>query len=213
MPLPDRSDRVVVSPEPAALVQVAPGVEQGGIGGVDLLQALRDADGDPVDVGGRVPEVRVVAVLLAQQVRDVQHLPPGVWAGVQQLGRPGVVAGAVDDHEAGPSDQPRVARSRVIVVWVGGGIGDHAGDVRALSAQLGRDAAPEVLGRDDLHPGGRAGRASSAAAACGGSQQRRGYPQESNHQDGRSIPLAQQACATYWRDWRLRGERTPRGFR
>jgi len=97
------------------------------------------------DDRGRVPEVGIGSCRDACQGAHIQDLATGHRIRVEQLGRPRVVAGAVDDHVARLREEPRVMRRRVVVVGIGRRAGNDAGDVNAIAADLGGDAAPEVL--------------------------------------------------------------------
>ena len=105
---------------------------------------------DPVDEAGGVPEVRVAALRDADQPAHVENPAVGDRVGGHQLGRPGVVPGAVLDEVAGAGDRPRIGGGGLVVVRVGVGIFDDAGHLDPDGAYLGRDAAPEVFGRDHL---------------------------------------------------------------
>jgi hypothetical protein len=102
------------------------------------------------DGRGVVPLVRVVALLQADDVADVEHDAARDRVCVEQLGRPAVVADPVHDHDLRAGQRARVARGRLVVVRVGVRVDDQARHRHLRARQLLRDAAPEVLGRDDL---------------------------------------------------------------
>src|SRR5256885_12246434 len=95
--------------------------------------------------------MRVVTRLLADEIADSEHRTARRGVRREQLGGPGVVAGAVDDHVARLGDHPRVLRSGVIVVRVGVRVGDDARHADVFASDLGGDAAPKVLGGYHLH--------------------------------------------------------------
>ena len=94
------------------------------------------------DVGGAVPAVRVVAVLQPQQCADVQDHARRRRVGGEQLGRPGVVADAVDDGQLGRGQRAGVSGRGLVGVRVRGGVGDDALDVRPGRRRAGRRCCP-----------------------------------------------------------------------
>ncbi len=144
--------------------------------------------------------MRVVALLLPDQLADRQHLAPRNGIGGDQLRRPGVVAGAVHDHVLGARDQPRVAGLGLISVGVGVGVDDDAPDADLVAAQLGRDAPPEVLRRHDHRLARRAWKrarpagAEDAAAAAPGQENRKNHPQQDPERPSAHRPRPHSGC-------------------
>ncbi len=78
---------------------------------------------------------------------------------------PGVVAGAVLDHDLGLGQRGGVGGVRLEEVGVGIGAGDERGDLDIAPADLAGDVAPEVLRCHCVHDAGRAGAGIGGAAA------------------------------------------------
>ncbi len=146
----DRVNGVVVVLQPISPIRRALLGDGGCIGRVDLREVRRDAVDDLVDVGRQIPQVRVVALFLAEEVGHGQHRPPRGRVRVHQLRHPGVVAGSVDDHVLRLRDQASVRWRRLVSVRIGVGVDDDAGHLDVGATDLRGDAAPEVLRRDDL---------------------------------------------------------------
>ena len=109
-----------------------------------------DRGDDGVHVCRVVPAVRIAAVGHSDEGADVDDVLAGGVVGREQLGHPRVVADAVLDDDAAPASVAGVCSARVIVVRVGVGVRDDALNVDLAAAELGRDRAPEVLGRHDV---------------------------------------------------------------
>ena len=139
-----------------ARVRARDGLERGG----DPVRDLRH-------VGGVVPEVRVVALLLAHDVSDVENLAVAGFVRIEQLLAPVVVARAIQDDQSGFGECASVAGAALVLVRVGVGIGDHALHADLRAAELRHEIAPEVLARHDVDGRRRAGGRTSA----GGQQQ------------------------------------------
>src|SRR5437660_11484005 len=124
--------------------------EIGGVGGVACLVIGGDPVGDFVDPAGVVPEMWVVARLLVEQVGNCEHLPARTRVGRQELLAPIVVAGAIQDDVVSGREGTCIGRAALVLVRVRAWVGDDARHRYMRAAQLGGDAAPEVLARDYL---------------------------------------------------------------
>src|SRR5262249_25522828 len=133
--------------------------EVGGVVRVELGQICRDAVDDLGHDGRAVPQVRVVAAAAAGEPGDVEGDAAARRVGVDEPLHPGVVPGAVDDRVVRLRDGAGVLGRGLVGVGIGVGVGDDAGDAGVGAADLGGDAAPEVLGGDHLDHAGDARRA------------------------------------------------------
>ncbi len=126
-------------------------LEVAGVLRVELRVVVHDRRDHLLHVRRRVPAVRVAAVGLdADELPDVEHDAAAQRAGGDEPRRPRVVADPVLDHHPGAGDRAGVDGGGLVVVRVGRRVRDDARDVDAVAAELGGDAAPEVLGGDDL---------------------------------------------------------------
>ena len=155
-PGPDPGRRRVVAGQGDLLVPGPARGEVAAVGRVDAGEVGGGGTDEPVDVGGVVPEVGVPARGHAHQLPDVEHRPAAAVGG-QQARHPRVVAGAVLDRHLGVGQRPGVGCRRLVGMGVGVRVVDDAHHVGVGAADLGDDAAPEVLGRHHPHHAGRVG--------------------------------------------------------
>ena len=165
-------------------------LEGRGVLGCRLLECAGDGGGHGGHTGDVVPEVRVgVAPCDVEHGRRV-HDSRAAPVRTEERAHPGVVSGAVLDHDLCLGQGGGVAAS-VSKRWgsaLGFVMSDVTGDVSP--ADLAGDVAPEVLGRHDVHDIGRAGRGAGAAGQAesgegdGGGSQRQGDTLGSHNRNG-----------------------------
>src|SRR5467141_3639689 len=149
--------------------------EIGGIGRVACPVVGGDPVGDLLDPVGVVPEMWVVARLLVEQVGNREHLPARTGVGRQELLAPIVVAGAIQDDVVSGREGTRIGRAALVLVRVRARVGDDTRHRYMRAAQLGGDAAPEVLARDYLKRRARTGARGLRAAGGQHIAQEGGY--------------------------------------
>jgi hypothetical protein len=178
--LSDCRDRLVVPSQAVALERRSLPVVIGRVLGVEFLQVGGNHVRDRLNVRGVIPAVRVVALSETEEISNRQDDPPGRWVGSQQLRCPWVVSDPVDDRELRGGQSARIGRGRLVGVRVLSGVDDDAVDRCLGAGDLGRNAAPEVLGGDDLQAtgAGTPGRCAAASGeACDCQQQRCEVPE------------------------------------
>src|SRR5439155_27157448 len=146
----DVGDEAVVPAQVLGLEVLALLREVAGVARVELGVVGGDPGDDLVYVVRGVPAVRVAALPDADQVADGEHGPVAGRVGVDHLLGARVVAVAVDDHVPRRGDRAGVGGGRLVAVGVGVGLADDGGDLDAVRAELGGEAAPEVLRDGDL---------------------------------------------------------------
>ncbi len=99
--------------------------------------------------GRVVPDVRVVAGLVASQVGDRNRDAGRPWARGQQAIHPGVIIHAILDHDRGGGNRACDRRARLEQMRVLVGIAQDALDRRIRPGNLGGDVAVEIFGRND----------------------------------------------------------------
>ena len=114
--------------------------EEIGIGRPDTPVIGGDAARDLFHPVGVVPEVWIVAGLLAEEVGDDQH--PATGAGVcrEQLRAPIVVTGAIQDDVVGGREGACIGGAAFVLVRIHTGVADDTRDADLVTAELGRAA-------------------------------------------------------------------------
>ena len=132
-----------------------------GIGGIALRQIGGERLGDRRQRRRVVPEMRIVARLLADQVGGNDGRAVRLGRCREQLVHPRIVVGAVVDDDLGIGDGARRRRAGLEEMRIVVGIGKDAGDGDMAAADLAGEVAIEILGRHDVQlvfgPGSSAG--------------------------------------------------------
>ena len=143
--------RVAVSGAREASKVARSGPEAPGILRRRLLQRSSDGGGHGGHAGDVVPEVRVgVAPGHVEHLRRVDDTRASPVS-AEERAHPGVVAGAVLNHDLRRGERGGVGRIGLEEVGVGVGVRDERRDLDVPPAELAGDVAPEVLGRHDVH--------------------------------------------------------------
>ena len=101
-----------------------------------------------------VPEMRVVAGLPVHEVGHDDDLAVRRSRGGEQLRHPGIVVGAVVDHDGGGRQEAGDGRARLEQMRVLVGIAEDAGDAGVGAGELLRHVAVEILCSHDAEPRG-----------------------------------------------------------
>jgi hypothetical protein len=125
----------------------------GLVAGVGALEFCGQRPGDPRHGGRIVPEMGIIARFPVHQFSRHDRSPIGRFGGLEQGFDPGVVVGAVVDHQAGIGDEPRRRRAGFEFMGVLVGIGQDAVDAGFGPGDLASHVAIEIFRGDDL--GGR----------------------------------------------------------
>ena len=128
--------------------------------GIGFGKCFRQRLGGRRHGAGVVPQMRVVAGLLANQVSNNDGSAVGLGRGLEQLIHPWVVVGAVEDNDLRRRNLPRGARRSLEQMRVLVGIAHDASDCDIVTADLPCNITVEILRchDTDLAIGGPAGR-------------------------------------------------------
>ncbi len=112
---------------------------------IDALKIGCDLIRDPRHDCWTVPHMRVVAFLAPGELAYIELLATAPGIGVERLLGPHVVAGAIDNSVLRHGEGARVATRWLVVVGICIGTRNDVGNLHVAAADLGSDAAPEVL--------------------------------------------------------------------
>src|SRR5205085_11616990 len=104
-------------------------VKGNGISRIKRLQIVADLVRHGGHIGGIVPHVGIVALVLTIEIAHIQFFASTCRIGLQELIGPGIIAGAVDNDVLGISDHARISSGRLVAVGIGIGINNNAGDM------------------------------------------------------------------------------------
>ncbi|EAY63849.1 Periplasmic solute binding protein [Burkholderia cenocepacia PC184] len=139
-----------------------------------------------------VPQVRVVAGLLADEIGDDDRRALRLFRRAEQFAHPRIVVGAVVDHDLRVLERAGRLRARFEQVRVLIGIAEDAGDRDVAAADLRRDVAVEILRGDDVDGRGlRDHRRGERQRGDGGGQpadRRQGAPRRALQGNGHGTP-------------------------